>query len=200
MIIDGASKIGKSYLMSQLSQLQRRYRNTVFIHPQLKSEEITQLPIVEVQQRLIDMYHKITRDYYSRFESVVVYRSIVGVYYYTKYVFRLSKTEYDYDKVLDTISLLQKHNPTVLFLKFANKSSAYNMYQYLKSRVPYKDIFFKTVTQFVDENLDIQDNLEKMYKKFGFNVISVDTHITEDVEKDLQERNTTIMKQLLVLT
>ena len=86
IIIDGLSKIGKSFLFNELMKHTKKF---------------------------IETYSKITRNA-MKYDSFVMYRSIVSVNVYNIHYFKLRlNDDIDNNSILDNIAILQKLSPLV---------------------------------------------------------------------------------------
>jgi len=85
IIIDGLSKIGKSFLFNELM---KHAKGIVFMEPKYNESELQNLTIIDRQKKFIETYSKITKNA-MRFNSFVMYRSIVSVNVYNIHYFKL---------------------------------------------------------------------------------------------------------------
>ena len=103
IIIDGLSKIGKSFLFNELMKYAKK---TIFMEPKYNECELQNLTIIDRQKKFIETYSKITKNA-MKYNSFVMYRSIVSVNVYNTHYFKLRlKDDIDHNSINLIKSLL----------------------------------------------------------------------------------------------
>jgi hypothetical protein len=197
IIIDGLSKIGKSFLFNELMKYTKK---TVFMEPKYNKCELQNLTIIDRQKKFIEAYSKITRDA-MRFDSFVMYRSIVSVNVYNIHYFKLRlNNDIDDNSILDNIAILQKLSPLVIFLHCSDINILKDIYYYMIYNVPSESIFFKSLKSFTEDNLEIGYKLLESYNKFMFTIKVYDLKdfYNGNVIDSFTKRNESILKNILL--
>jgi hypothetical protein len=197
VIIDGLSKIGKSFLFNELMECTKK---TIFMEPRYNECELQNLTIIDRQKKFIETYSKITENA-MKYNSFVMYRSIVSVNVYNTHYFKLRlKDDIDNNSILDNIAILQKLSPLVIFLHCSDINILKDIYYYMIYNVPSESMFFKSLKSFTEDNLDIGYNLLESYNKFMFKtkIYDLKDFYNGDVIDSFTKRNESILKDILL--
>ncbi len=196
-IIDGLSKIGKSFLFNELIIYTKK---TIFMEPKFNECELQNLTIIDRQKKFIETYSKITKSA-MRYNSFAMYRSIISVNVYNTHYFKLRlKDDIDYNSILDNIATLQKLSPLVIFLHCSDINILKDIYYYMIYNVPSESMFFKSLKSFTEDNLDIGYKLLESYNKFMFTtkIYDLKDFYNGDVVDSFTKRNASILKDILL--
>jgi hypothetical protein len=197
VIIDGLSKIGKSFLFNELMKYTKKI---VFMEPKYNECELQNLTIIDRQKKFIETYSKITRNA-MRLDSFVMYRSIVSVNVYNIHYFKLRlNDDIDNNSILDNIAILQKLSPLVIFLHCSDINILKDIYYYMIYNVPSESMFFKSLKSFTEDNLEIGYKLLESYNKFMFTIKVYDLKdfYNGNVIDSFTKRNESILKNILL--
>lgn len=197
IIIDGLSKIGKSFLFNELIIYTKK---TIFMEPKYNECELQNLTIIDRQKKFIETYSKITKSA-MRYNSFAMYRSIVSVNVYNTHYFKLRlKDDIDYNSILDNIATLQKLSPLVIFLHCSDINILKDIYYYMIYNVPSESMFFKSLKSFTEDNLDIGYKLLESYNKFMFTtkIYDLKDFYNGNVVDSFTKRNASILKDILL--
>ena len=197
IIIDGLSKIGKSFLFNELMKYAKK---TIFMEPKYNECELQNLTIIDRQKKFIETYSKITKNA-VKYNSFVMYRSIVSVSVYNTHYFKLRlKDDIDDSSILDNIAILQKLSPLVIFLHCSDINILKDIYYYMIYNVPSESMFFKSLKSFTEDNLHIGYKLLESYIKFMFTVKIYDLKdfYNGNVVDSFEKRNESILKDILL--
>lgn len=195
VIIDGLSKIGKTFLFNELMKYTRK---TVFIEPKYNAFELQFLTIIERQKEFVETYSRITKNA-TKYNSFVMYRSIVSVNVYNTYYFNLRSNDIDHKSILDNIAILQKLSPLVIFLHCSDTNILKDIYYYMIYNVPSESMFFKSLKSFTEDNLDVGYKLLESYNKFMFTtkIYDLKDFYNGNVIDSFRKRNEAILKDIL---
>ena len=197
VIIDGLSKIGKSFLFNELMMYAKK---TIFMEPKYNECELQNLTIIDRQKKFIETYSKITKNA-MKYNSFVMYRSIVSVNVYNTHYFKLRlKDDIDYNSILDNIAILQKLSPLVIFLHCSDINILKDIYYYMIYNVPSESMFFKSLKSFTEDNLEIGYELIESYNKFMFRtkIYDLKDFYNGNVVDSFTKRNESILKDILL--
>ena len=197
IIIDGLSKIGKSFLFNELMKYAKK---TIFMEPKYNECELQNLTIIDRQKKFIETYSKITKNA-MKYNSFVMYRSIVSVNVYNTHYFKLRlKDDIDHNSILDNIAILQKLSPLVIFLHCSDINILKDIYYYMIYNVPSESMFFKSLKSFTDYNLEIGYKLLESYNKFMFatKIYDLKDFYNGNVVDSFTKRNESILKDILL--
>ena len=197
VIIDGLSKIGKSFLFNELMMYAKK---TIFMEPKYNECELQNLTIIDRQKKFIETYSKITKNA-MKYNSFVMYRSIVSVNVYNTHYFKLRlKDDIDYNSILDNIAILQKLSPLVIFLHCSDINILKDIYYYMIYNVPSESMFFKSLKSFTEDNLEIGYELIESYNKFMFRtkIYDLKDFYNGNVVDAFTKRNESILKDILL--
>jgi hypothetical protein len=197
IIIDGLSKIGKSFLFNELMKYTKKI---VFMEPKYNECELQNLTIIDRQKKFIEIYSKITRNA-MKYNSFVMYRSIVSVNVYNIHYFKLRlNNDIDNNSILDNIAILQKLSPLVIFLHCSDINILKDIYYYMIYNVPSESMFFKSLKSFTEDNLEIGYKLLESYNKFMFTtkVYDLKDFYNGNVIDSFAKRNESILKDILL--
>lgn len=197
VIIDGLSKIGKSFLFDELMKYTKK---TIFMIPKYNEYELQNLSIIDRQKKFIETYSKITKNA-MKYNSFAMYRSIVSVNVYNTHYFKLRlKDDIDDNSILDNIAILQKLSPLVIFLHCSDINILKDIYYYMIYNVPSESIFFKSLKSFTEDNLDIGYKLLESYNKFMFRtkIYDLKDFYNGNVVDSFTKRNESILKDILL--
>ena len=197
IIIDGLSKIGKSFLFNELIIYTKKI---IFMEPKYNECELQNLTIIDRQKKFIETYSKITKSA-MKYNSFVMYRSIVSVNVYNTHYFKLRlKDDIDNNIILDNIATLQKLSPLVIFLHCSDINILKDIYYYMIYNVPSESMFFKSLKSFTEDNLDIGYKLLESYNKFMFTtkIYDLKDFYSGNVVDSFTKRNESILKDILL--
>lgn len=197
IIVDGLSKVGKSFLFNELMKYTKK---TIFMEPKYNECELQNLTIIDRQKKFIETYSKITKNA-MKYNSFVMYRSIVSVNVYNTHYFKLRlKDDIDNNSILDNITILQKLSPLVIFLHCSDTNILKDIYYYMIYNVPSESMFFKSLKSFTEDNLDIGYKLLESYNKFMFTtkIYDLKYFYSGDVVDAFTKRNESILKDILL--
>jgi len=197
VIIDGLSKIGKSFLFNELIMYAKK---TIFMEPKYNECELQNLTINDRQKKFIETYSKITKNA-MKYNSFVMYRSIVSVNVYNTHYFKLRlKDDIDYNSILDNIAILQKLSPLVIFLHCSDINILKDIYYYMIYNVPSESMFFKSLKSFTEDNLEIGYKLIESYNKLMFTtkIYDLKDFYNGNVVDSFTKRNESILKDILL--
>jgi len=197
VIVDGLSKIGKSFLFNELMMYAKK---TIFMEPKYNECELQNLTIIDRQKKFIETYSKITKNA-MKYNSFVMYRSIVSVNVYNTHYFKLRlKDDIDYNSILDNIAILQKLSPLVIFLHCSDINILKDIYYYMIYNVPSESMFFKSLKSFTEDNLEIGYELIESYNKFMFRtkIYDLKDFYNGNVVDSFTKRNESILKDILL--
>lgn len=197
IIIDGLSKIGKSFLFNELIIYTKKI---IFMEPKYNECELQNLTIIDKQKNFIETYSKITKSA-MKYNSFVMYRSIVSVNVYNTHYFKLRlKDDIDNNSILDNIATLQKLSPLVIFLHCSDINILKDIYYYMIYNVPSESMFFKSLKSFTEDNLDIGYKLLESYNKFMFTtkIYDLKDFYSGNVVDSFTKRNESILKDILL--
>lgn len=197
IIVDGLSKIGKSFLFNELMKYTKK---TIFMEPKYNECELQNLTIIDRQKKFIETYSKITKNA-MKYNSFVMYRSIVSVNVYNTHYFKLRlKDDIDYNSILDNIAILQKLSPLVIFLHCSDINILKDIYYYMIYNVPSESMFFKSLKSFTEDNLEIGYELIESYNKFMFRtkIYDLKDFYNGNVVDSFTKRNESILKDILL--
>jgi hypothetical protein len=196
VIVDGLSKVGKSFLVNELMKYVKK---TVFMGPKYNEYELQNLTIIDRQKKFIETYSKITKNA-MKFDSFVMYRSIVSVDVYNTHYFKLrSKVDIDNNSIWNDIAILQKLSPIVIFLHCSDINILKDIYYYMIYNVPSESMFFKSLKSFTEDNLEIGYKLLESYNKLMFTtkVYDLKDFYNGNVVDSFTKRNESILKDIL---
>lgn len=196
VIVDGLSKVGKSFLVNELMKYVKK---TVFMGPKYNEYELQNLTIIDRQKKFIETYSKITKNA-MKFDSFVMYRSIVSVDVYNTHYFKLrSKVDIDNNSIWNDIAILQKLSPIVIFLHCSDINILKDIYYYMIHNVPSESMFFKSLKSFTEDNLEIGYKLLESYNKLMFTtkVYDLKDFYNGNVVDSFTKRNESILKDIL---
>ncbi|MFN4151010.1 MAG: hypothetical protein ACK4IX_08695 [Candidatus Sericytochromatia bacterium] len=197
IIIDGLSKIGKSFLFNELIKYTKKI---IFMEPKYNECELQSLTIIDRQKKFVETYSKITKNA-MKYNSFVMYRSIVSVNVYNTHYFKLRlKDDIDNNSILDNIATLQKLSPLVIFLHCSDINILKDIYYYMIYNVPSESMFFKSLKSFTEDNLDIGYKLLESYNKFMFTtkIYDLKDFYNGNVVDSFTKRNVSILKDILL--
>ena len=197
VIIDGLSKIGKSFLFNELIMYAKK---TIFMEPKYNECVLQNLTIIDRQKKFIETYSKITKNA-MKYNSFVMYRSIVSVNVYNTHYFKLRlKDDIDYNSILDNIAILQKLSPLVIFLHCSDINILKDIYYYMIYNVPSESMFFKSLKSFTEDNLEIGYKLIESYNKLMFTtkIYDLKDFYNGNVVDSFTKRNESILKDILL--
>jgi hypothetical protein len=197
VIVDGLSKVGKSFLVNELMKYVKK---TVFMGPKYNEYELQNLTIIDRQKKFIETYSKITKNA-MKFDSFVMYRSIVSVDVYNTHYFKLrSKVDIDNNSIWNDIAILQKLSPIVIFLHCSDINILKDIYYYMIHNVPSESMFFKSLKSFTEDNLEIGYKLLESYNKLMFTtkVYDLKDFYNGNVVDSFTKRNESILKDILM--
>ena len=196
IIVDGLSKIGKSFLFNELIMYAKK---TIFMEPKYNECELQNLTIIDRQKKFIETYSKITKNA-MKYNSFVMYRSIVSVNVYNTHYFKLRLKDIDYNSILDNIAILQKLSPLVIFLHCSDINILKDIYYYMIYNVPSESMFFKSLKSFTEDNLEIGYELIESYNKFMFRteIYDLKDFYNGNVVDSFTKRNESILKDILL--
>lgn len=197
VIVDGLSKIGKSFLFNELMKYAKK---VIFMEPKYNECELQNLTIIDRQKKFIETYSKITKNA-MRYNSFAMYRSIVSVNVYNNHYFKLRlEDDIDNNSILENIAILQKLSPLVIFLHCSDINILKDIYYYMIHNVPSESMFFKSLKSFTEDNLDIGYKLLESYNKFMFTtkIYDLKDFYNGNVIDSLTKRNESILKDILL--
>ena len=197
IIIDGLSKVGKSFLFNELMKYAKK---TIFMEPKYNECELQNLTIIDRQKKFIETYSKITKNA-MRYNSFVMYRSIVSVNVYNTHYFKFRlKDDIDHNNILDNIATLQKLSPLVIFLHCSDINILKDIYYYMIYNVPSESMFFKSLKSFTEDNLEIGYKLLESYNKFMFTtkIYDLKDFYNGNAVDSFTKRNESILKDILL--
>mgnify|MGYP001627168797 FL=1 len=197
VIVDGLSKIGKSFLFNELMKYAKK---VIFMEPKYNECELQNLTIIDRQKKFIETYSKITKNA-MRYNSFAMYRSIVSVNVYNNHYFKLRlEDDIDNNSILENIAILQKLSPIVIFLHCSDINILKDIYYYMIHNVPSESMFFKSLKSFTEDNLDIGYKLLESYNKLMFTtkIYDLKDFYNGNVVDSFTKRNESILKDILL--
>ena len=170
------------------------------MEPKYNECELQNLTIIDRQKKFIETYSKITKNA-MKYNSFVMYRSIVSVNVYNTHYFKLRlKDDIDHNSILDNIAILQKLSPLVIFLHCSDINILKDIYYYMIYNVPSESMFFKSLKSFTEDNLDIGYKLLESYNKLLFTtkIYDLKDFYNGNVVDSFTKRNESILKDILL--